>query len=1108
MANYELPQVRVFQDLEPSIEISERAMLPAIIGQRRDIFEYNKDAEDSDLTGLVGSYSMREDLYANWANLGPSSTVIENSVRVYGEDIKVSIVKAGYLDDVHTLSPLHADFGDLIDNEKFFTPLVDGQENAFVFATVSDGELTSSVNLSGNLLYRTPQVGDFIKVRQTSADSAQSEDWSAQVIGLIETESNRTAVATPEEDAEVNTFDNIKVGSTVTVSNSVAGDTRLGVDYKVVTLQDIAVDNDESHLAGLYETALNKACESGIFDLGDLGYNIRVHNISEEEVELSIQTNEKTTLVTVSLDKFLLTADNLNTYSWFDEVVGVKGSLVPGAAEPDPGTEIGGYIVDDLFLVYAVPKADALTINNVERTDNVVTLDVVSNSGDLVYAAGDYILISGLSNSSLNGYARLTSATSGTSLVFEKSGADITSVADSGSCVIAPVKNDSFSLDGSLEKPAQDYSGSGTSVPELITAEYDWTKDTIYTVEVIEGGAWQVSSSGDDNFIPSISLRITDSNGVDQTKVVRPSIDWDPETDTGSGDTNNISVGTKGIEIKFNKTPSVYSFFDLIAFSKGDVWTIAATGRSGDAVVGVITDKNFSYFESDEDTQRLDIEFMEELEGQIEIPKVQLDSVENWEINPETSPDGQTYDLKINALAQVPVSDLDAELNISDGNIYMSYEAVNNSNTGSIIVAVDPSDPDDELGPDDPRNPLGYGVRKAMLNSRGAPVLAVSVDEMDDSSVDDALALLSNNNNAYQITPMTFDESIQNKVVAHVLAMSTEQMDLWRRAYISTEVGDEYGLLTVDANNDPIYATFEANDGDTAYNKLVLDSGVVGVSFLDSNVKAGHTVRYGFGTDMYGNDTYSEFTVLSVLNATELLVLGDYGHASSTIQVQVFKDTSAEDVIYVVGNRSEGLNSRRVTNVFPSVLVDDNDVAVPGYFAAAALAGLAAGSEPHQGHTNSKLLGFKEASTLAPMRRMTVVDLNNLAGMGVTIITGEASDIGVRHELTTAMIDRKNRETMVTRNLDSLSYAYFDALSPFIGIANVTPEFIQKIKTELISISNYLISSTRRPLIGSQMTSYVINSVTQDPVLADKVNVYVSPELPLPFNYGDIHLQI
>ena len=1369
MAKYELPQFRVFQDLDPAVEPAERQMLPVIIGQRRDLFSYAPEAESD--TGKVGDYTMSSDILADWDGLGANSTVIRNTVRLYGEDLKVSLVKAGYADDIKCLSPLFSTFNPI----DYFTPVNKQQENVLVFcerveneevmeviepddilttnnslfcwgagtspesgggityeynyiddtnsayytnivgygtsttgseqltgilsmptnlviplelessgsspvtmqvktltasyqssnsgapeyleavqfpeeagvtdlsddgitgyscielgegvfkdcaalsrvnlqpslkvipteafmnctslvtltlpATVTTIEadafkgctnletiyilgtslptvaptaftdcpklvirtldsvgnysenslggrlltstntatLAQSINLAGADFYRTPEVGDFIKVRQTSQDTVgQRDDWTAQIVGLVETETQRAnkGVGTPKEPIAINgiranTFDATTRESSLEITTEVFGDSNPSVTYRIVPLQDIACQNAEyAHLAKYQEMALNRVCETGLFNLGDLGYKVRVSNVTAETMDITVQSKlGNQSYPNISIDKFVKCPTSNPDTLWFRDVAeGLYsvGDLLEDSRTPsDEADIIGGLIIEDTFLLYAETTVDGAVTNYVRNLgETTLTLDEVYDLN-----VGDYIIVNELGGNgeTMNGRYRLTAVSASESTVTYKNvGNNVTSTLATGTFYKCPVKNDSFELSGSIERPGQRYNGEIETPIVTANSEFDSLKDTVYTIEVIEGGCQDCSKHGLDNHYPDISLRVSTNNALDPVEVHKPVINWDPETQTGDSTSmvpigaSEIRIGRKGVVVQFFATPREAAVngqpdFNLLAFSKGDVWTIECTGRSGDQVVGVITDKKFDHFRSNIEAQRFDVEFMEELRGSTEIPRLQADAIENWEINPEPV-DGVDYDLRVISGAQVRVDDLNTDLTISDGAIYMSYEAVNNTNTGSVVRVTDASDIRDELGPDDPRNPLGYGARKALLNAQGTPVLVVSMDEMTDDNTDDALALLSQNNNAYQLVPMTFDESIQNKIIAHALSMSTELMDLWRCVYIATDIGHEYGIVTVDAANEQVTGTFEQyND---SYNKLTLDPSTVGVSFIDSKVKAGHIVRYAYDEDMYGEVSYKEFTVLSVLNATELLVLGDYGSPSSTMDISIYKDTASEDIVYEVGNRSEGLDSRRVTNVFPATATDDNDRTVPGYFVAAALAGLAAGSEPHQGQTNSKILGFSEVSTLAPMRRMDVLSMNDLAAKGVTIITGEASDIGVRHELTTNMSDRKNRETMVTRNLDSISYQYFDALSPFIGIANVTPEFVQKIRTELTAIGSSIIASSQRPLIGSQMIGVSTSLVEQDAVFADKINIRIAPMLPLPFNYGDLHIQI
>ena len=59
--------------------------------------------------------------------------------------------------------------------------------------------------------------------------------------------------------------------------------------------------------------------------------------------------------------------------------------------------------------------------------------------------------------------------------------------------------------------------------------------------------------------------------------------------------------------------------------------------------------------------------------------------------------------------------------------LYMSYKAFNAENEGEVVTIASVSDP--RIGAIDPENPIGYGVFKAMLNSKGTPVRIVVCEE-------------------------------------------------------------------------------------------------------------------------------------------------------------------------------------------------------------------------------------------------------------------------------------------------------------------------------------------------------------------------------------------
>lgn len=93
-------------------------------------------------------------------------------------------------------------------------------------------------------------------------------------------------------------------------------------------------------------------------------------------------------------------------------------------------------LVDAGLLSANITTASAVTpaVNNVSLTSNVATLTTSAAHG---YAVGDSVVIAGLTTTALNGTYTLITGTTNSTLVFNKTNADISSTADSGTAKVA-----------------------------------------------------------------------------------------------------------------------------------------------------------------------------------------------------------------------------------------------------------------------------------------------------------------------------------------------------------------------------------------------------------------------------------------------------------------------------------------------------------------------------------------------------------------------------------------------------------------------------------------------------------------------------------------------
>lgn len=206
---------------------------------------------------------------------------------------------------------------------------------------------------------------------------------------------------------------------------------------------------------------------------------------------------------------------------------------------------------------------------------------------------------------------------------------------------------------------------------------------------------------------------------------------------------------------------------------------------------------------------------------------------------------------------------------------------------------------------------------------------------------------------------------------------------------------------------------------------------------------------------------------------------------------------------------SVNAGTQRVHNVFPPIYTDASGITnQPGYFLAAALAGMRSGSAPHQSLTNTQVVG--PASVPVVTQVYSVSALNQLAGAGVWIIS-QATTGGTcftRHQLTGNSTNLAYREDSIMANVDSISYGLQNALAPFIGVYNITPAIILQIQSIIDSQLTYYLTNTYTTRAGNQLLGYKIVSIVQDPTYADMLDIVIQLQVPYPMNFINLMLTI
>ncbi len=441
------------------------------------------------------------------------------------------------------------------------------------------------------------------------------------------------------------------------------------------------------------------------------------------------------------------------------------------------------------------------------------------------------------------------------------------------------------------------------------------------------------------------------------------------------------------------------------------------------------------------------------------------------------------------------------------GKMYVEYRAWRQELVGEVTTISDSSTFDTLIsGADHPDNPLKYGVGKAFANSNGTPVSFTAVS--DPSALadwEDVLALIEDRRDTYGLVPLTRDLSVWDAYVAHVNNQSAADQGAWRDTWFNLSGVSTKALVSAasSTNGHVVLATLtdDPNTSGTQYTLLQVPLGNGG--FLDNGVRAGDIVRFLYTTDGFGNDIYTEFVVSSVVNEDSLLLVAGNGSAVNTPQkVEIWRNLTATDQATAITQQNT-FSNRRVMLVWPDT-VEADDLTVDGFYLCAALAGLASGVVPQQGLTNFPISGFQSVPRTTKLFSRT--NLDTMAGNGVWIVTQDINSGAVftRHALTSAPYTNINqREEMITRNLDSVSFFELDWFAPYIGISNITPELEATLRTEFEAMKNTLLSANNVQQLGPQVQDLILNELRPDALLKDHLTISQTIVLPYPLNNID-----
>ncbi len=427
--------------------------------------------------------------------------------------------------------------------------------------------------------------------------------------------------------------------------------------------------------------------------------------------------------------------------------------------------------------------------------------------------------------------------------------------------------------------------------------------------------------------------------------------------------------------------------------------------------------------------------------------------------------DGHT--LTINTTALSGISNVATTYWVS-GHVSVGWRAVDGAIVGQALQVSSATEIEGLAGKRTPENPLGFGLGMAMANANTA-IYAIGMSGITDNDHADALGIASSLE-CYALAPMDLLTTSQASTYATHATTRSEPTEKMERIVFGTI---EQTLTGVPATDAAAIASQSAAFANKRFFSVIPHQ-----AYYETRVHISQA-----------NPNYIE-NVLGLSGAFAILnqkITTTYTKLSGrTLSATYYRGQEITETIW------QNIAS---TTSFINVLLP-----VPGYYWSAAVAGQVAGYPPQQGHTNLPLAGSLSKVKYSS-DYYTQTDLNTIAAGG-TYIIHQSSPSAIptcRHQLSTDMSSIETRELNITTVVDYVSKYLRNALTPYIGRYNITPQFLNLMSMTIDGLKNKLI---REGIIQNLIVEELAQSTTE----RDTLLVTISLGLSYPLNYIKITL--
>lgn len=628
-----------------------------------------------------------------------------------------------------------------------------------------------------------------------------------------------------------------------------------------------------------------------------------------------------------------------------------------------------------------------------------------------------------------------------------------------------------------------------------VNGTYTGDKNDTYIIECVRGGSIEEGGTS----FPQIMVRT--AKGLDFSGPTEI-------TNSGTAPGDYFQIGSSGVAVAFCDVDDD----PITQMRKGDKWYVKVVAAAAGPVNKLILKNDLPA--AMRTATSLDMKLYIKDDIQISKNRIGYAPLVNYAV------ESTQICVKDGIVAYHPEwtdNGVEQPLPLKGGTLYVEYREWLSELCDEVNGINNVADLDRIRGPLDPDNPLKWGVYKALSNSNGTAVKYTAVCEPDDlDSWVQVLERIKGRDDLYNLVPLTFDKAVHDLYAAHINNESNEIANNWKAGFVAIPSrnhrlvvgeGAEIAGVSGETISAPVLATVsdDPNATNTQYTLLQVPTG--SGYFITNEVQPGDIVRYNFAVDGFGETEYQEYVVDAVLSENSLLLYSGTDTAVTTPQrVEIWHNLDRNELADDVATRAGSLSNRRVCAVWPDQVGSAGRM-MPGYYLAAALAGLASGVVPHQGLTNVEVGGFDDFTRSYKLFNET--QLNRLAEAGVWIVTEDRDGTPyTRHALTTDNLDLNRREEMIRRNVDSISYLFLRRLRPYIGRTNATPTMVDKLTREVEQLLRFFKSNGFTEELGSQLIDGSVRILRIHPLLKDRIEIVLDLVVPAPLNNIELHLVV